>query len=260
MKKKIIRIIIIIVPVFLLALFLSWWFSLTPLISRDEIERQLDQTLMISYEFVSSERIQSSNTGRSERPPIHRYYYRDVYGVEFTVDSFKQQESVYASDTGLWWHNKLSCNYLEMFNAKYERDIKDFFENQFIANNANVPRRYHINVCDYEEIVKTADILAMMYAEIPPYPFNRDAYLLLGLGTYLEKIDVCFFYGDSYEYYVYLHSFNLLFEGDVIPQRDYFLEEMEESLAHQIKLASLEEYIDMDTLPQRVLDMVNDED
>jgi len=255
MKKRIIKItiittIIIIVLTILRSLFLWWWNGFTPLIGRKGIERRLDRVLTIEYEYVSSEKIENGDSGRAEMS----YTYKDANGLEFTVKSYKKREGLYASTARLWWYNIVEGNYTQMFMAQYEDYISALFGERFMVMGRPVSAYAQINVYNYEQLVETANILAKIAAEVPPIQISSDYNTQYAISIYPLQAEVVFCYGDDYE--SDLVSFRLFSTVDSLPT----LEEMEESLAHQIKLSSLEEYIDMDTLPQRVLDMANNED
>ena len=246
----------IIIGIIMLSLILTWWFSLTPLIGRSEIERRLDRVLTVDYEFVSSER----KKNRLDKRSMVQYTYRDTNGVEFTIDSYKKRYSFYASDTDFWWYNNVSCNYKEMFMAQYESYVMELFGNMLDKRHNEYSTTYPINIYSYEQLVETADIIAEIYAEIPRYPVNESEYRRLFGDTYFafEGFIVRFRFGEDSKS---LGTFtDLPYKNTNTPKSDYFLEEMEKDLADAIRrYPNIKDYIDMDALPQRVLDMAGDE-
>ena len=237
MKKKVIIISILTVCILGLALILTWWNGYTPLMSRAAIERRLNRALTTDYEFVSSELIKGS---RSE---IH-YTYKDANGIEFTVESYKERETVYASTLKLWWSNRIVCNYTQMFMAQYDSYIKELFGDRLDSDASGSNK---INIYNYKQLAETADMLAKLYAEIPPYRINREVY-----GG-LFRIDpnrfiVEFRYGNDYTYAATLGYFDLLCEGEKAPAQSEILISLEDSMASLYKSGRIDVEIPYDVL------------
>ena len=253
MAKKVIIVSIIVVWLLVFALILTWWFGLTPTVGRSGIERRLARVLTVDYEFVSSEQKEADYGMRS----VTYYTYKDVNGIEFTVKSYKQRQFIYAGDAELWWSNRVNCNYTRMFMAQYENDIMELFGDRLDVDYVfdDYQSLCEISVYNYEQIVETATILAKIYAETPPYPINKEAY------DDLFAIDpIGFVVKFCHDHVSALGYFDLRCEGEDVPPNDYFLEIMERYLANAIRRGHItKDDIDMDTLPQRVLEMANSE-
>ena len=256
MKKKAIKMSIILMLTLVFTLILTWWFSLTPLIGRDEIEKRLDRALSVDFEFVSSERKKNPHNKRS----MIQYTYKDRNGLEFTVKSYKTKYYFYASDTGFWWYNGIGCDYKEMFMAQYKSHMIELCGNMWPENVGEHATTPHINIYRYEQLVEVADIIAEIYAEIPRYPVNESEYRRLFdyTSSAFEGFIVWFRFGEDS---TVLGIFDdLPYKNTNTPKSDYFLEKMEKGLADAIRrYPNIKDYIDMDALPQRVLDMAGDE-
>lgn len=237
MKKK--ALIISLAAVLGLALFLAWWNGYTPLVSRATIERWLDRALTIDYEYVSSERV------RGRRWEKH-YTYRDANGMEFTVRAFKEREGVYASGVHLWWYNSVECDYTQAYMAQYFGDIKALFGSRL---NPDPPeyRSYVINVYSYEQLSQTAEALAGLFTEIPPYPINREAYDER-FGIDPEQLIVDFRYGEEYTYAKEIGYFRFLCVGEEAPNRDEILLSLEDAVASLYKSGKIDIEIPYDVL------------
>lgn len=216
--------------VFIPAYILAWWNGFTPLISRAEIENRLDRALTIDYEYVSSKKI------KGNRSEMH-YIYKDANGIEFTVRSYKVRLSIYDAD--LWWSNRAECNYTQRFMDQYESYIKGLFGDRLESDS--------VNIYNYEQVSETADMLAEMYAEIPPYPINREVYDDL-FNVEPRLLVVKFRYGDDYMYARKLEYFKFLCDGEKIPNRSEILVSLENSVASLYKLDVIDIEIPNDVL------------
>lgn len=221
--------------VLVLALILMWWNGYTPLISRATIEKRLSQSLTTDYEYVSSEQ------KKGRRTEIH-YIYRDANGIKFTVKSYKVQQGVYASDVNLWWSNRITCDYTQMFMAQYENNIKEIFGDRLES--------YTINTYNYEQLAETADMLAQMYVETPPYPINRELYEDL-FNIDPKRLVVEFRYGDDYTYASSLGYFDFLCEGETVSNQNEILLSLENSMASLYKSGKIDIEIPDDVLMRK---------
>lgn len=184
MKKKflLITLLIIFILILLFGIFVQIRREGGVPYSRQEVENKLNNSLMVDYKYVSTEKYKES-VSSSVRENI--YTFVDENGIEFKVISsyifWGGYELVAQKESQCNYHTVLFLANREKIESALSQHLQ---EDKFYLNEQELQRvinssyhyGYRITVSDFDDLSKTADAVEAAINAIPPFSIKRQEY------------------------------------------------------------------------------------
>ena len=154
--------------------------------SRWEVERKLDNSLLVKYEYISTE-IMEKTALFSNHSGENVYTFKDENGIEFMVMS----RYIYWGGLEMTAQKESRCDYADKFLLAHHKEVENaleeylqpdeysFIEGYFSRYITDVYKNhYEVYVSDYNDLPRIADAVIAAVNAIPPIPILTEKYII----------------------------------------------------------------------------------